>query len=420
MLYVACFPVVLTPSPQFPRRDEQHQPDHAPRWHERSFGQADTNTTGMEDMRLHTAAAILTIDLNALVANWRLLSAQVAPARCAAVVKANAYGLGANRVVRALLGAGCREFFVALVDEGIELREAIGQDWPSDARLHVLHGPMPGAEQDCLALGLVPVLNSLSQIENWQALAQRSGRPLPAAIQVDTGMARLGLSAQSFAKLLDRPDALAGILPTLLVSHLVSAEDPSAPVNELQLQRFEAMRAHLPHVQACLANSSGVFLGPAYHFDLVRPGAALYGVAPIIGQSNPMRRVVRIQGRMIQWRDVAAGEAVGYNETWIAPRPSRIATVSVGYADGYLRSASNRACLRFDGIALRVVGRVSMDTVTVDVTAVDPDRLTPGALFDVLDDVQDINALAQQAGTNAYEILTSLGTRYRRHYLHDL
>ncbi len=363
-----------------------------------------------------SAASILTVDLFALADNWRLLSWQVAPARCGAVVKADAYGLGAEAVVRALLRAGCREFFVALVDEGVRLREALGAAWPNDARLHVLNGPVPGAEADCVAHSLVPVLNSMHQIERWRAQARRKGHPLLAAIQVDTGMARLGLPRASFEDLLSRPGALDGVLPTLVMSHLASAEDPAEPTNHLQLERFQALRSMLPRAAGCLANSSGIFLGRPYHFDLVRPGAALYGVAPVVGEPNPMSPVVRVQARMIQWHEVAAGEPVGYNHTWRACRPSRIATVSVGYADGYLRSGSNRAQLRLDGIALPIVGRVSMDTVTVDVTDVPVSRLVPGTLVDVLDEVQDVNALARQAGTNAYEILTSLGMRYRRHY----
>lgn len=366
-----------------------------------------------------SAAAILTIDLRAIADNWRRLSERVAPARCGAVVKADAYGLGAPAVVRALLQAGCREFFVALVDEGVVLLEALGASWPADARLHVMHGPVPGAEPDCVAHGLVPVLNSLHQIERWQAQASQIGRPLAAAIQVDTGMARLGLSPSSLDGLVSRPGALDGVLPTLIMSHLVSAEDSADPVNRLQLERFRALRPLFPGAKGCLANSSGIFLGRPYHFDLARPGAALYGVSPVVGEANAMRPVVCVQARLIQWREVASGEAVGYNHTWRASRPSRIATVSVGYADGYLRSGSNRAQLRLNGTRLPIVGRVSMDTVTVDATDVPVDQLVPGSLVNVLDDVQDINALAQQAGTNAYEILTSLGTRYRRCYTND-
>jgi len=366
-----------------------------------------------------TAAAALTIDLGALVGNWKLLADRVAPARCGAVVKADAYGLGAGPVVLSLLEAGCREFFVALVDEGIRLRGALGEQWPVDARLHVLHGPMPGAEADCLAHDLVPVLNGLDQVERWAALARRTGRRLPAALQGDTGMARLGLSPRELARLDAEPGLLDGIDPTLVISHLVAAESPDEPINAVQLKRYRLLRRRWPSAAGCLANSSGIFLGPDYHFDLVRPGAALYGVAPQDGRPNPMQPVVRLQGRLIQWREVEAGQGVGYNHTWHAPGPgpSRVATVSVGYADGYLRSLSNRATVRFGGASLPLVGRVSMDTIIVDVTAVDPEALAPGAAFSLIDEVHDINAVAAQAGTNAYEILTSLGPRYRRHYI---
>jgi alanine racemase len=363
-----------------------------------------------------TAAAVLTIDLGALAGNWKLLAARVAPARCGAVVKADAYGLGAEPVVASLLAAGCREFFVALVDEGIRLREALRERWPGEARLHVLHGPMPGAEADCVAHDLVPVLNGLDQVERWQALARRSGRRLPAALQGDTGMARLGLSPAELERLGAEPARLDGIEPTLVISHLVAAEDPAAPINALQLQRYRELRRRWPAARASLANSSGIFLGPDYHFDLARPGAALYGVAPQDGVPNPMRPVVRLQGRLIQWREVAGGQGVGYNHTWIAPRDGRVAAVSVGYADGYLRSLSNRATVRLGGAALAVVGRVSMDTIVVDVSSVDPAALQPGVAFDLIDEVHDVNALAAEAGTNAYEILTSLGPRYRRRY----
>lgn len=365
---------------------------------------------------MNRSAAVLTIDLGALVANWQDLSGRTAPARCGAVVKADAYGLGADPVVRALLQAGCREFFVALVDEGVRLRESLGEAWPNDARLHVLHGALPGAEVDCLARGLVPVLNSADQVARWQALARKEGRELPAALQVDTGMARLGLSPASLARLAGTGEGLAGIATTLFMSHLVSAEEPGHPVNRRQLELFRLWRGRLPAALACLANSSGIFLGADYHFDLVRPGAALYGVAPVAGLPNPMQPVVRVQARMIQCRELAAGEAVGYNHTWQARRATRVATVSVGYADGYLRSSSNRSHLRFGGVAVPLVGRVSMDTVTVDVTDIDPSSLAPGALFDVVDNVHDVNVLAAEAETNAYEILTSLGSRYRRQY----
>ena len=279
------------------------------------------------------------------------------------------------------------------------------------------NGPLPGAERACLEHDLVPVLNGLDQIERWQRLAREAGHPLAAALQADTGMARLGLSAAELAHLDAEPARLDGIAPTLVMSHLAAAEDPADPLNALQLKRFAAVRRRWPAAAGCLANSSGIFLGGAWHCDLVRPGAALYGVAPIAGAPNPMRPVVGLQARLIQWREVGSGEAVGYNQTWRAKGPARIATVSVGYADGYLRSLSNRATLRRAGTVVPLVGRVSMDTVTVDVSALPVEALAPGAAFDLIDADHDINAIALEAGTNAYEILTSLGPRYARRYV---
>jgi alanine racemase len=288
------------------------------------------------------AAAVLTIDLDALVDNWVALSGRVAPARCAAVVKGDAYGLGAVAVVRSLLHAGCREFFVALVDEGIRLRESLGNAWPSDARLHVMHGAPPRAERDCLAHGLVPVLNSPDQVARWQALARGQGRPLPAALQVDTGMARLGLPPATLARLAEAPDGLSGIAPTLVMSHLVSAGGPHDPVSRRQLQLFRPWRERFAAASGCLANSAGIFLGREFHFELVRSGAALYGMAPIPGQPNPMRQVVHVQAGPVEYRGIA------------------------------------------------------------------------------IDTGQDIDAIARAMGADAYEILTSLGARYRRQYRGDV
>jgi alanine racemase len=358
------------------------------------------------------AAAVLTIDLDAIVENWRHLARRVAPATCAAVVKADAYGLGACAVAAALHRAGCRVFFVALLQEGIALRETL----PADAAIHVLHGPLPDTELEFLHHRLTPVLNAPDQIQRHTALARRLGRALPATMQIDTGMARMGLQESELLDWIERGGDMEGLDLRLVMSHLVSAEEPDNPLNEAQRRRFDRLRAALPACPASLANSSGIFLGRAFHYDLVRPGAALYGVAPVAGAANPMRSVVRLQARLLQVREVPAGEGVGYNHTWTARRSTRIATVSIGYADGYLRSLSNRATLRLGDHVLPLVGRVSMDSVTVDASAVPPETLEPGALLDVIAGAHDINALAAQAGTSAYEILTQLGTRHERRY----
>lgn len=367
----------------------------------------------MSESTLNPFGALLSIDLDALCDNWRSLCARLSAAECAAVVKADAYGLGAGRVAPALYRAGCRSFFVAHLNEGIRLRPVL----PADADIHVLHGPHPGAERDFVRNRLVPVLNSLPQVQAWQSLARDLDAMLPAVLQVDTGMARLGLASDELERLTASPDGLQGIALKFLMSHLVSAEAQGSAINGLQLKRFQAARGRLPGVRCSLANSSGIFLGEAYHFDLVRPGAALYGVAPVAGQPNLLRPVIRLQGKVLQTRRIAAGTAVGYSHTWTAARPSRVATVAVGYADGYLRSLSNSGIARCDGISLPLIGNISMDTLIVDITDVPEGRIVEGDLLDLADPLNGVDAIASRAGTIGYEILTSLGQRYARRYI---
>ena len=326
------------------------------------------------------AGALLTIDLDAICSNWLVLKARLSSTDCAAVVKADAYGLGALRVAPALYRVGCRHFFVAHLGEGIELRPVL----PADAAIYVMHGLPPGAEAECAAHGLVPVLNSRQQIDAWGALAAGRGQKLPAMVQVDSGMARLGLSARELRQLSHSPSAFDGIAVAFVMSHLACADEPEHPANAAQLASFVASREMLPKAPATFANSSGIFLGPEFHFDLARPGAALYGVAPVPGQANPMQAVVRLQGKVMQTRRVEAGAAVGYGMSWVAPRDSRIATVSVGYADGYLRSLGGRGSAWLGEVALPLVGRVSMDTITIDVSALPDDATLPGTLIDLL------------------------------------
>lgn len=367
----------------------------------------------MTDQHPIRAGALLSIDLDALCDNWRSLKARLANAECAAVVKADAYGLGAERITPALYRAGCRNFFVAHLNEGIALRPTL----PADASIYVLHGPHPGDEREFVHHRLVPVLNSLPQLGAWQALARDLDTVLPAILQVDTGMARLGLAPDEFERVVASPALLLGLSLKFIISHLASAEDQDNPANPLQLARFRQAMARLPGVRGSLANSSGIFLGDDYHFNLVRPGAALYGVAPVAGQTNPMRPVIRLQGKVLQTRTIATGTAVGYSHTWTAQRPSRIATVAVGYADGYLRSLSNRGTVSWDGIPLPLIGNISMDTLIVDITDLPEGRIAEGELLDLADPLNGVDAIAARAGTIGYEILTSLGRRYARRYL---
>ncbi len=358
------------------------------------------------------AGAFLSIDLDAICSNWCALSARLNGTVCSAVVKADAYGLGARRVGAALYAVGCRHFFVAHLSEGLDLRPAL----PADATIYVLHGVPPGAEADCAAQGLVPVLNSRQQIDSWRALAHALGQRLPAIVQVDSGMARLGLSASELLQLSDDPSALDGIHVAYVMSHLACADEPTHPANAAQLARFVAARRLLPAAPATLSNSSGIFLGSAFHFDLARPGAALYGIAPVPGQANPMLPVVTLQAKVMQTRTVEAGTSVGYGGHWVAPHTSRIATVSVGYADGYLRSLSNQGSAWLGAVELPLVGRVSMDTITLDVTALPDNAIRPGTLVDLLSPRHTVDDVAARAGTIGYEIVTSLGQRYLLRY----
>lgn len=359
------------------------------------------------------AGALLCIDLGAVRANYRLLRDRLGVAACGAVVKADAYGLGAERVAPALAAEGCRHFFVAHLDEAILLRPHV----PAAAEIFVLNGVPPGAEAEAVEHRATPVLNGLGHIEAWAGLARSRGRPLPAVLQVDTGMSRLGLARAELAAVADDPRLLDGIAPRLVMSHLACAERQDHPLNAEQLARFDAARAVLPEAPASLANSSGIFLGETYHFDLARPGAALYGIAPVVGRPNPMRPVVRLQGRVIQVREVQAGDAVGYGATWRAAGPRRIATVSVGYADGFPRDLSNRATAFAGDAPMPLVGTVSMDTTTFDVTDAPDGAVTPGGFIDLIGPRNPVDALAAQAGTIGYEILTGLGRRYARRYV---
>lgn len=355
------------------------------------------------------AGALLEIDVDAIRANYRALSAKLGAAACAAVVKADAYGLGASKVAPALAAEGARQFFVAHLDEAIALRRAL-----PTAEILVLNGLPRGAEAEFAAHRILPVLNSLGQLDAWAAAGRQAGRPLPAALQLDSGMSRLGLPEDELAQLAEDPGRLEGVALRLVMSHLACAERQDHPMNRDQLARFEAARRRLPAAPASLANSSGIFLGADFHFDLARPGAALYGLAPVAGAENPMRPVVRLMGRIVQVREIPAGARVGYGVTWEAPRPSRIATVAVGYADGYLRSLSRKATAHFDGKPVPLVGTVSMDTVTFDVT--EAPAAAEGGLLELIGPHHPVDALAAEAGTIGYEILTSLGTRYARTY----
>jgi len=359
------------------------------------------------------AGAVLTVDLDAIAANYRLLVSRAAGAVIAGVMKADAYGLGMDRVAPALVRAGCRVFFTAHLDEGVRLRGIV----PADCTIHVLHGPPPGTAADFVAHRLIPVLNDPGQVREWSALCTRLGRRLAAAVQVDSGMSRMGLSPADLAALGDPRDWLAPFEPVLLMSHLACADVPDHPMNARQRECFDAIRAAFPSIRASLANSSAVFLGAHFHYDLVRPGAALYGINPQPGRANPLRQAVSLEARIVQVRTIGAGDAVGYGARYVADGPRRIATIGVGYADGWLRALSGRGFAYVDGVRVPIAGTVSMDSITLDVTGIPDARQAAGMTVELLGPNQHVDAVAAEAGTIGYEVLTRLGGRFERRYV---
>jgi alanine racemase len=326
------------------------------------------------------------------------------------VLKADGYGLGALEIATRLYAAGCRHLFTAHLMEAVEIRPVV-----PDAMLCVLHGLGPGEAETFIAHGLAPALGTLGEVQAWAAAARAAERRLPALLHIDTGMNRTGLSPDEVDRLTAEPSMLEGLDLLYVMTHLVAADSPASPMNALQARAFAAAADRFPGIRRSFANSSGIFLGPDFASDLARPGAALYGVNPTPGAVNPMRPVARLTARIMQLRDVAAGDGVGYDHQWVANRPSRIATLPIGYADGYHRVLGNQAEVSLDGRLCPVVGRVSMDLITVDVT--ERPQATIGDWCEVIGPAVPVETLAALAGTNGYEILTSLGRRFHRRYL---
>jgi alanine racemase len=352
----------------------------------------------------------LTIDIAAIVGNWQALARQLITVECAAVVKANAYGLGLKPVVAALAKAGCKTFFVADLAEARTVRARA-----RDATIYVLHGFTLEAADSFIELGVRPVINSMTELAEWDTFVAARGWQGGAALHVDTGMNRLGVSPEEAAALAPRVQTQNhGI--TLLLSHLACADVPGHPLTAKQLQTFRELRTLYSGIPASLANSSGIFLGDPAYFDLVRPGAALYGVNPTPGQPNPMQPVVELIGRILQIRAVAREQTIGYGATWTARRNSRIAVVAAGYADGLLRAASASdehpgGSAIVAGKRCPVVGRISMDLMTVDISDLADGAVHRGDYATLIGGELSIDDVAAAAGTIGYEVLTRLGAR---------
>jgi len=363
-----------------------------------------------------SANGVLTVDLDALVANWRKLEKTAVPTECAGVIKADAYGCGVGPVAGALAAAGCKTFFVATLSEARAARAAL----PPSAALYVLNGFFQNTGEDYATYDCRPVIGDLNELAEWDVFCRRTGWKGGAAIHIDTGMNRLGLSVTAAQGIIPRINAGDhGI--TLVMSHLVSAEQLNNPVNARQLGAFREIASEFTGVPASLANSSGVFLGASFQFDLMRPGAALYGVNPTPEADNPMQPVVELKARIAQIRDIDRGEAVGYGGTWTARRPTRLAIVSAGYADGYFRAASSNDGTRGAEVVVAgkrcpIAGRISMDLMAVDITDVPPKEVRRGHMVTLLGEGITVDELAHHFGTIGYEVLTSLGRRYARVY----
>jgi alanine racemase len=361
------------------------------------------------------AGGILTINLSAIEANWKELGRRAMPSECAAVIKADGYGCGLEPVARTLVDAGCKTFFVADLGEARRVRSVA-----QEPAVYVLNGLLPGTASAYANINARPVIGSLVELAEWDAFCATNQWHSGAALHVDTGMNRLGVSADEAAALAPRIRAENhGI--TLLMSHLVCSEQPEHPLNQKQIQLFRDVRLLYRGIPGSLANSSGIFLGSGAHCDVVRPGAALFGVNPTPGHDNPMRQAVELQAHVVQVRTVPKGETIGYNATWTARHATRVAIVTAGYADGYPRAASATdaapgAEAIVAGTRCPLAGRISMDLLAIDITALPDHTVRRGDLVTLIGGGIGVDDLAAAAGTIGYEVLTSLGNRYHRVY----
>ena len=363
---------------------------------------------------------LLTIDLAAIAANWKYLNSYTGDdSYCAAVVKANAYGLGMEPIVKSLWSAGCRIFFVATLIEAKALRLCLSGEYEIIVLGGLSHDIGDECSPDWISYQLTPVLFSVAHVERWAQFCASKDHVLPSVVKVDTGMHRLGLHPQECERLLEN-STLASAHPSYLMSHFACADQPQHPLNKQQIERFKHVadqcRVNIPSIKLSLCNSAGIFLGRHVHFDVVRPGIALYGVSPSKG-SYSMTPVIQVKLPVMQVKTIAVGDSVGYGAEFTAKRQTRIAVVFGGYADGLFRSLGNTAFAFYRGHKVPLIGRVSMDSVVFDITDTDDELSSSMGYVELLGEGQSLDDLATAAGTIAYEILTSLGSRYERHYL---
>lgn len=364
---------------------------------------------------MNSSTGILTIDLETIQSNWKYInSLLVGSTECAAVVKANAYGVGALKVAECLSEVGCKNFYLATVEEASELREVL----PSDANIYVLGGVKVGAESVFVDLNLIPTLYSLEALNHWLDFCGVLNKSLPCAIKLDTGMTRFGLSEADFDTFLAVTPKLPLFNPVLLMSHLACADEHEHPLNSVQLNKFKCaiakIKIHFPRIKTSLANSSGTFLGEDYHFDMVRVGAGLYGINPQPLKPNPLKQVINLKLPVLQIRNIESEAGVGYGATVSVGIGQRLAVVAGGYADGIHRTLGHQPKGQLDGKYVNAAGRVSMDSCVFDISSC---LISRPEYIEVINDTLTIDAIAEENKSLGYEVLTSLGRRYKRQYL---
>jgi len=375
-----------------------------------------------KDISCFQSGGILEINLKAIAENYCFLKKQLKPnVECAAVVKADAYGLGAKQVVPALVEAGCSYFFVATIEEALEFKDYLPSHFDfTQISVAVLDGLIPYLDQE-IPDYIIPVLNHMEAIGRWQSISKEKGKILPAILHIDTGMNRLGLSLTEVNEIAKSPNLLDGLDVKFIMSHMACSDEQEHEMNYKQLEIFQKDLEKIPvKALSSFANSSAIFLGEDFHFDMVRAGVSLYGVNPTPGQDNPMKVVVKLKGCVLQVRDVDNEGVVGYGATCKVSKSSRLITVAIGYADGYMRGLSNKGHIFIEGQKAPVVGRVSMDSIIVDITELSDIDVGVGDLIEILGEHQSVDQLAAEAGTIGYEVLTSLGHRFQRRYINNL
>jgi len=357
--------------------------------------------------------SFLEINIDSIIHNYQLINNKVGNTECAAVLKADAYGMGASVVAKALDKVGCSTFFVATIDEGIELRACFSKN---ENQIAVLSGLLEGSEDIFYSNKLTPVLNDTEQIKKWAIYNKQKKISAPSIIHIDTGMNRLGLTINELYDIIKNPTELKELHVEWIMSHLACGDQPRDIMNEKQLSVFLNAKKEFPNVKASLANSAGVFLGQSYHLDMVRPGIALYGSGSGSIPSKPLKQVIKLYSRILQIRTLSTGASVGYGASYRVSEATRVATVGLGYADGYLRSLSNCSWVFFNGLRLPVIGRISMDYITIDITQIASEKIKTGDFIEIIGDKFTLDDLATVANTVPHELLTRLGTRHHRIY----